>query len=269
MFYTKDGKELIPARELPEEVVRTIERADEEEIIASITAPERQKYFAYSYEITTKEGPKLIIGISTDGSYEIARLRGCIEVLPDIKVEERDDYFYAMVRARDILRNTTLIGVGRQSKYVIGKGNIPDKDRLNEWAFVQAISKAQRNAILAIIPQEAVIGIIQQLRPEYIKKLSPPEPKQEETKEKVASKEEKPSREELLEVTRLYATTRGWESSRLTKEQKEEITKWFVTTTGKSGNWTRYDLQIARAEIDKLLRVEAAQSDIDELIDKL
>jgi hypothetical protein len=271
MFYTKDGKELVPMRELPDEAVAAMERADELEIISSITAPEKQKYFAYSYEIITKEGPKLVIGISTDGAYEIARLRGAIEVLPDIKVEEKDDYFYAVVRARDILRNTTLIGVGRQCKFQIGKGNIPDKDRLNEWAFVQAISKAQRNAILSIIPQEAIIGIIQQLKPEYIKKIAPPpeyQPKAEKPQKPVeqAKPEPKASKEELVDITRLYAGARGWDTSNLSKEQKDEITKWFVGITGKVGQWTKADLAKAKDEIEK---IASQPSDVEDIIESL
>jgi len=87
---------------------------------------------------------------------------GNIEVLPDIKVDKDSDpdYFYVMVRAKDLIRNVTLLGTGRACKYQLGKGNQPDHDRPNEWAFVISVSKAQRNAILHLTAEEIIIKIV-------------------------------------------------------------------------------------------------------------
>jgi hypothetical protein len=271
-YYTRQGKELVPYKEdVPEEAILAIERADEQSIVESLTAPEKQKYFAYSYEIMTKEGPRQIIGISVDGAAEIALELGNIEVLPDLKVEDRDDYFYAMLRARDLTRNTTLMGVGRQCKYQVGKGYQPDRERPNEWAFVQAVSKGQRNSILAIAPQEAIIKIVEKLKPEFIKKLPPPgtlgkgEPgKQEEKKDEV--KEEKASEAERKEVINSYIEMKSWKHP-LTQDQKGEITKFFADTTGKIAGWTKSDIEKLKAEIAKAKLT--TKGDVGQLVDEL
>ncbi|MBA7667389.1 hypothetical protein ES703_75477 [subsurface metagenome] len=85
-----------------------------------------------------------------------------IEVLSDIKVDKDSDpdYIYVMLRAKSLIRNVTLLGTGRACKFQLGKGNQPDHDRPNEWAFVSSVSKAQRNAILRHVPEEVIIKII-------------------------------------------------------------------------------------------------------------
>lgn len=163
-FYERDKEgKLVPITEVvPEEAVRGIERYDEQAIVQRLTTGLARQEFIYHYPIKTATGVKEVIGISTDGADEIARMLGNIEVLPDIKMDKDSDpdYFYAMVRAKDLIRNVTLLGVGRSCKYQIGKGNLPDHDRPNEWAFVSSVSKAQRNAVLHQTPEEIIIRII-------------------------------------------------------------------------------------------------------------
>lgn len=174
-LYERDDKgALVPvAGEIPEEAIMAIERADEQTIVERLTRIEAQPFFAYSYPIRTKEGIKEIIGISVDGAKEIARQLGNIRASTDIKLEEKDDYFYVLVPVTDLVRNVTLLGVGRQSKYIIGEGMIPS-DRIDETAFVKAISKAQRNGILSVAPQLAIADIISRLDPKAIKRLPGP-----------------------------------------------------------------------------------------------
>jgi len=162
-FYEKDAKgELVPIGEVPEEVISAIERYDEEAIAHRLTTGIASDAFIYHYPIKTGTGVKEVIGVSTDGADEIAHQLGNIEVLPDIKVDKDSDpdYFYVIVRAKDLIRNVTLLGTGRASKYQLGKGNQPDHDRPNEWAFVSSVSKAQRNAILRHTPEEVIVKII-------------------------------------------------------------------------------------------------------------
>ena len=156
------------------EAIAAIERADEKAIIESFAGGFAQEHLIYSYPIKTKEGKKLVVGISVDGAKEIARLLGNIEILPDVKVQERDDYFYGMIRAKDLLRNVTLAGFGRQSMYILGESNEPT-DRRDEMAYVKALSKAQRNGILSVAPQEAVVKIVQQfIEQKKLGRLAPP-----------------------------------------------------------------------------------------------
>ena len=161
-FYEiKSEKGVTPYKEdVPQEALAAIDRADDEAIVRRLASPFGAEHFLYSYPIQTAEGTKQIIGIGVDGAYEIARLMGGIEILPNVKVEEKETHFYGCVWAKDLARNVTLMGVARQCKYVLGKKNEPT-DRLDETAFVKAITKAQRNAILAIAPQEAIVKAIE------------------------------------------------------------------------------------------------------------
>lgn len=158
----EEGK-LVPIGEgVSEEVIRAIEKYDDEAIVHRLTTGIASQAYIYSYPIQTKTGTKQIIGISADGASEIALMIGNIEVLPDARVDKDSDpdYIYGMVRAKDVVRNVTLLGVGRQCKYQIGKGNLPDHDRIDEHAFVKAITKAQRNGILHLTSEEIIIKII-------------------------------------------------------------------------------------------------------------
>jgi hypothetical protein len=172
-YEEKKGGELVPAKvtEIPEEAIFAIERADEQSIVEHLTSDFASENFIYSYPI--KGG--LVVGIGVDGAKEIARLLGNIEVLPDIRVDKDSDpdYIYAMVRARDWRTNVTLVGVGRQCKYIVGD-NWQPTDRIDETAFVKAVNKGQRNAILAVAPQEAIAKIVQTfIEAKKLKRLPP------------------------------------------------------------------------------------------------
>ena len=161
-FYEQEpGGAIVPLKgELPQEAMQAIERADEETIVSQLTGSNLARdVYLYSYPISTQDGAKEVIGISVEGAKEIARLLGNIEILPDMRVEERDGYFYAALRGKDLTRNTTLMGVGRQSQFILGKGNSPT-DRRDELAFVKAVAKGQRNTILALAPQIALFQIV-------------------------------------------------------------------------------------------------------------
>jgi len=162
-FYERDAEgKLVPIGEVPDEAIRAIERFDEEAIAHRLTTGIASDAFIYHYPIKTATGVKEIVGISTDGADEIAHQLGNIEVLQDIRVDKDSDpdYIYVMVRAKDLIRNVTLLGTGRACKYQMGRGNQPDHERLNEWAFVSSVSKAQRNAILRHTPEEVIVKII-------------------------------------------------------------------------------------------------------------
>lgn len=170
-LYKEEGGKLVPVSGVPQEAVLAIERADDETIVQNLTGEFGAESFMYHYPI--KGGD--VYGIGVDGAKEIARLLGNIEVLPDIKVDKDTDpdYIYAMVRARNAVNNVTLVGVGRQCKYYLTEGNIPT-DRINEYAFVIAVTKGQRNAILSVAPQETIARIIQTFKEQKkIRKVPP------------------------------------------------------------------------------------------------
>lgn len=247
------GGELIPSRNAPEEAIFALERADEESIVAQFSTPFAETSLLYSYEIDGKP----IIGINVKGGYEIARLLGNIEAL-DIHVQEKEDYFYAAVRARDILRNVTLIGVGRCCKYYVGRGNVPT-DRLNEHAYVIAISKGQRNSILAVAPQEAVLKIVQVfIEQKKVQKLSPGTA----VARKVDAAVPTVTDEEKKEVLKLMV-----DAGHTTKEARETF---FKVITGKGKNWTKDDFdKVKQACVDLLSKGEPEDKEVQDFLGEL
>jgi len=171
LYEEKSGQIVPMTGEVPQEALSAIEAADEEAIIKSLTGEFGAQNFMYSYPI--KNGH--VYGIGTDGAKEIARMTGNLEVLPDVKFDKDSDpdYIYAMVRAKNHVNNVTLLGVGRQCKYYLSEGNIPT-DRINEYAFVIAVSKAQRNAILSLVNQETIAKIVQTFVKQKKIKQAPP-----------------------------------------------------------------------------------------------
>ena len=162
LYEQEQGGKVIPwAGDLPEEAMLAIERAADADIIRHISDPSLSDAFLYSYPIETNSGKKSIIGISVDGAKEMAIMLGNIETLPNAKVEEKDEYFYGMVLVRELTKNVTLMGVARQCKFMMDKGNKPILSRPNEHAFTCAVTKAQRNGILSVVSQTVVIKIIE------------------------------------------------------------------------------------------------------------
>jgi len=163
-FYETQGGKVVPyGEDVPAEAVVALERADDASIISHMTTGEAGEAYIYRYNIQTKAGPREIIGISVDGAKEIAQQVKNLETLPDVKIDKDSDsdYCYAMVRVRNLATNVTLLGVGRQCKFVVDSGNRPLHERNDEHWFVKAISKAQRNGILGHVSQEIIVNIIQ------------------------------------------------------------------------------------------------------------
>jgi len=178
-YYTRDSNgNLVPSDfDVPEEAISVIERADSEAIVQAMTSGVASDKFIYEYPINTKDGKKWVVGISSVGADEIARQMRNLETLNDYRIDKESDpdYIYAGVRVRDIVTNVTLLGVGRQCKFVVGAGNLPLRDRIDEHAFVKAVTKGQRNGILHQAPADAVLKIINELSKKgKVKQLVPP-----------------------------------------------------------------------------------------------
>lgn len=256
--YSKDEKgSMVPAPELPAEALIAIDRAEDEQIIKRITDINVQPYYAYAYQIMTKHGPVDIVGISVDGAREIARLLGNIKVGTDIKVEDRGDYYYAVVPVTDLTRNITLLGVARQSKYRVGEGFSQDEQRVDEWAFVAAINKAQRNGILAVAPQDVVQQIVQKLDPKRIKRIPQPQhtpqitarsEQQKTVVEEVAQEKEESEHNEVTDDDKKalmkYLRDLGFTN--------QEMKPFIAQVTGKVSGWTKDDFEKVKNEAVKV-----------------
>jgi len=137
-----------------QQAIEAFERADEQAIVAHMTGGAQLQAYVYSFPMEGKQ----IVGVSWKGAQEIARLVGHIEVLPDIKVEERDDAFYGLVRVKDLRSNVVFVGASRQEKMMtLRDGRV----KPNRFAFVLAINKAERNGILDLVDESIKQQIIE------------------------------------------------------------------------------------------------------------
>jgi hypothetical protein len=158
MTYEVKSGGLVPAGEGVEEALAAFERADTQAILEHLTTGGvGLENFLYTFPMGQAADKREVIGVSWAGAKEIARLLGNIEVLPDVKVEEREDAFYGVVRVKDLSCNFTVLGVARQPKEkVLRSGEVkPD-----EHAFVIAINKAQRNGILSLVDEAVKVRLV-------------------------------------------------------------------------------------------------------------
>jgi len=270
-FEKTDAGAVVPyTGEVPMDAINAIERADEASLTESFRGGFAQEHLLYSFEIPTKTGKRLIVGINVSGSNEIARLLGNIEVLPDVKVTERDDYFYGMVRVKDLIRNVTLLGTARQSMYVLTEHNEPTS-RKNEFAYVIALSKAQRNGILSVAPQEAVIKVVQQfIEQKKLGRLAPPKqtitgkvgteerPKEQLATKPTGEKAAAATKDTKTDLNRLKAAFmmgwREWQGMNVwtDAESDAEREKWLKERFGKEStkDLTVDELRKAKSAID-------------------
>ena len=150
---------LVPAGLLPQEFLQMAESMDDNAIIQRMTTGSASEAFYYKYPMSSAEGKKEIIGVSVDGADELANMVGNLKTLTmEIRVDKDSDpdYCYAMVPVLNVTRNTVLVGVGRACKFVVGKNNVPQRDKNDDHWFVKAIGKGQRNGILKHIPEEII-----------------------------------------------------------------------------------------------------------------
>jgi len=120
------------------------EKRDEDQILAEAQGIIIKEMF-YKFPLGGKE----VTGISWVGTKEIARKYGGIKMgLPS--VTELEDCFVCSIQAEDTKNGVTLVGSNVQSKTMnLRSGEVkPDP-----FAYIKVVSKAQRNAIRALIPE--------------------------------------------------------------------------------------------------------------------
>ncbi|MDO8688575.1 MAG: hypothetical protein Q7R39_00935 [Dehalococcoidia bacterium] len=151
--------------DLPEAAAGAIERADEEAIMAAMGDERHREEYLYRLQVEGKE----LVGISVAGAFEMARLLGSVEVLPEVKTDRDEAGYHIVVRVRDNLRQVTLLGAARQPLRkqvpVLDRegretGEKIDKPDANAW--VVALNKAQRNGLLRLVSSETRQRIIEE-----------------------------------------------------------------------------------------------------------
>lgn len=172
MVYEETGKGLTPfAGRLPDSAIKAIERADDDAIVAALTTGRAAEEYFYRVVADDRE----VLGISTAGAFEIARLLGNIEALSDIRAERDESDYHVVVRVRDAQRNVTVLGAARQSLMKEVKvrdkhgqetadrsgqaGEYTQKPDPNAWTI--CLNKAQRNGILHLAPAQAIVRIVE------------------------------------------------------------------------------------------------------------
>jgi hypothetical protein len=78
---------------------------------------------------------------------------------------------------------------------------------------------------------------------------------------------EKASEADIKEVIDAYIKAKGWNKSKLTQDQKGEITKFFVDATGKPGKWTKPDIEKMKAEL--AISSPSTETAVDEIVNQL
>jgi hypothetical protein len=141
---------------LSPEAYELLDSRDEEQILAEIKGNIITEMF-YSFPL---EG-RTVTGVSWVGTKEIARQYGGIDI-EFIRVDETEESYTAVVKARDTRRGTSLLGTASQPKMMQTRSG----ERADRFAYTKAVSKAQRNAIRAIIPERFLIEMYEHFKKE-------------------------------------------------------------------------------------------------------
>lgn len=140
---------------LPEEF-RALDLRDEEQILAEMQGRVMDEY-AYRFP----SGGREVVGLSWVGVKAVARRMGNISIVKT-DISDDDGSYRVVVCAEDRVRNVQMMGAAEQAKVMVVRGEkVPDL-----FALQKALSKAQRNAIRNLIPEE----IIKAMLAEYLKK---------------------------------------------------------------------------------------------------
>lgn len=127
-----------------------MDRKDEEQILAEldgIPAPVLEE-MVYSF---TSGGGK-VTGLSWTGTKALAIEAGHYSI-DDLKISETPASFRVLARAKDINRNVAFYGVAEQKKMMKLRDG---KEIEDPFALQKATSKAQRNALQALLPKKLV-----------------------------------------------------------------------------------------------------------------
>jgi len=135
---------------------QVMERADEDLILAELQGAALE-VFVYSFEDKNK---RIVTGLSLPGVRETVRVmnaRGAARIKISDRppqISESDTHYEVLVYAIDEQNGGGSWGIKRQAKRFPG-------GMINEFALEQALSKAQRNALRALIPETWVNVMIQ------------------------------------------------------------------------------------------------------------
>jgi len=126
-----------------------LDRMDEEQIIRELSG-ELVTEYVYSF----KQGGRTIIGLSYAGVKACIHKMGNIEV-DGLVIQDGEESYRAYCYALDKLRNIKVWGAFEQPK------NLPN-GKLDPFAYTKAVSKAQRNAMRALLPEPIIKALVRE-----------------------------------------------------------------------------------------------------------
>nr|MDO8098677.1 hypothetical protein [Candidatus Njordarchaeota archaeon] len=129
-------------------VFELAERRDENQIVKELQG-EIVKDFFYSFK--NREGRE-VTGLSWVGVKECGRRMGHIR-MSDLQIVEKEDEYQCTVKATDTLNNLEVYGVSTANKWL--KPGVK-----NTFALQICVSKAQRNAIRALLPEKLIAAML-------------------------------------------------------------------------------------------------------------
>lgn len=144
------------------EVLAEFDRLDEEQILAEMQG-DLLNVYVYSFQ----QDGQTVEGLSWAGVKEAARNYGGIQVEPVTPLQVMDDpnergkVWTCIVKAIDVRTASSRMGAASQpTKMKKRDGTLRD----NDFAMQVCLSKAQRNAIRALLPEELIVRLIKAAR---------------------------------------------------------------------------------------------------------
>lgn len=128
-----------------------VEKTDEALVEAEIRG-EVITQFVYKFP----SGGRDVIGLTYAGVREIAKRVGRIAV-EDMDIQSHPESYIVVCRAKNLDNEVTMMGVAEQSKFLVRRDGKKDTD---PFALQKASSKAQRNAIRALIPEVQAVVLL-------------------------------------------------------------------------------------------------------------
>lgn len=137
------------------------EEIDEQQIIDEMKGKVIDQY-VYDF---TMHGRR-VIGLSYAGIVAAARKQGNLKIT-DLQIEEDKEKIIAKAKGKDVQRNFEIFGVATQPKKMVTQyGDYPDN-----FAFVKAVAKAQRNVLRRLIPETIITEMVKAYKEEREKKV--------------------------------------------------------------------------------------------------
>lgn len=126
-----------------------LDKLDEQQIVAELQGALLDQY-VYSF----KSGGREVVGLSWAGVKAVANKLGAV-ACDLLELRESDDAYICVMKAA-APDGTTRIGAAEQSKMMKTRSG----EKSDPFALPKAVSKAQRNAIRALLPESLITEVV-------------------------------------------------------------------------------------------------------------